>query len=376
MSELNTPNGNNVPENNGTPGSSGYQPPQQPPQQPPLPGQQPPAQPQPTQSMPQGYTQQIPQPPTQGYGVPPQNPYGYNQQPPYGQQPPYSQPYQPPQQPYQGYNPYGQQPPKKKVWPWVLVGCLLIGLLGLGGCVGCVAMTAYIADSNSSYDRSYDNYDYGYDYNYDFNDDFGSSQAYTFTYSEILSGNSSLESKIVDDTATNGVYRIGASDGLPAGRYFLEGDPALDGYYEVYTPSDSSSTASSDSFELAESITYIGNYYADFSAGDIVVFKPAAKQLMMPVDKASFTPESPYKSGLYLVGTDIPAGSYKVTLDETAAAGANNESAAYIMKDLEWDEDSILNEYYAIKGSNHTIEVKDGQWVEAYAVTLTPANAV
>lgn len=390
MSDQNTPNGNSVPENNGTPGPSGYQPPQQPP----LPSQQPttaPAQPtqapqvQPTQPMPQGYTQQIPQPPTQDYGVQPQNPYGYNQQPPYGQptgqpygqQPPYGQPYQPPQQPYQGYNPYTQQPPKKKVWPWVLVGCLFIGLLGLGGCVGCVAMTAYIADSSSSYTRSYDgyDYDYNYDYGYDYDDTYDYSQTYTYAYSDILAAHSTLESKIVDGKATEGVYKVGAGETLAPGRYFLEGDPTLESAYSIYSLTTTSKSISSDMYEQEESVTYLGNYYVDLNAGDVIVFTPTRDKYMMVAENATFAPESPYASGLYLVGTNIPAGTYKVAIDELTASSATMEAAAYVMKDLEWEDDFILNQYYAIKGSNHTIDLKEGQWVEAFAVTLTPVDA-
>ena len=61
--------------------------------------------------------------------------------------------------------------------------------------------------------------------------------------------------------------------------------------------------------------------------------------------------------------------------EQDAALNASAEAAAYIMKDLEWDDDSITDEYYAAKGGSHTITVEDGQWVEAYAVTLTPVEA-
>ena len=51
------------------------------------------------------------------------------------------------------------------------------------------------------------------------------------------------------------------------------------------------------------------------------------------------------------------------------------EAAAFLMKDLEWDDDSITDRYYAAKGGSHTITVADGQWIEAYGVTLTPVDA-
>lgn len=66
-------------------------------------------------------------------------PPGYPQQP-YGQQPP---PYG--QQPAGGYPPQGGYPPpprKKKVWPWVLGGVLVVLLLVVGGCVALVGTVA------------------------------------------------------------------------------------------------------------------------------------------------------------------------------------------------------------------------------------------
>lgn len=59
-----------------------------------------------------------------------QNPYQqphYGQQPPQGYQQPYGQPY-PPQQP----------PKKRKIWPWVLGGIILVFILLFAGCVAIV----------------------------------------------------------------------------------------------------------------------------------------------------------------------------------------------------------------------------------------------
>ncbi|WP_303202652.1 hypothetical protein [Raoultibacter timonensis] len=359
------------------------------------------------QAIPQGYTQHIPQPPTQQYGVPAQNPYGYQQQPygqqnaqqPYGQSPsqppygqPYGQPYQPPQQPpyggsagyqppqppqppYQPYGVSGQEPPKRKVWPWVLVGCILIGLLGLGGCVGCVACTAYMADSGRSNSYSYNYpYDDSYDYNYNYGDEYGYdpddySSLFAYSYSEIMENKDLYDNTIENGMISNGIYEVGVD--IEPGRYFIEGDPTAEGRYGLYEPNDDAV----DSYEMSESIVYFGNYYADLEKGDIIVFSPAADQHMMAVADATFAPTAPYSSGLYLVGTDIPAGTYTVTYEQDAALNASAEAAAYIMKDLEWDDDSITDEYYAAKGGSHTITVEDGQWVEAYAVTLTPVEA-
>lgn len=371
-----------------------------------------------TAAAPQGYTYQVPQPPTQPWGAPAQDPYAY-QQPPYGQQPygqqphqtqqPYAQPYQshqpygypqqqpygqqpyqpqpygspayqppqPPQNTYPPYGAYGQEPPKKKVWPWVLVGCLLIGLLGLGGCVGCVACTSMVTDSNrysNSYGYGYgDGYDYDYDYDYDdydylYGDDYDD-YYFGYSHSEIMADKSSYDNRIEGGLISNGIYEVGID--IDPGRYFLEGDAVQESRYYLYQLNEDAT----DSYKVSSSVVYFGNYYVDLKMGDIIEFSPVSDHSMMVVANASFAPTAPYTNGLYLVGTDIPAGSYTVTYDDASAVNASMEAAAYIMKDLEWDDDSITDRYYAAKGGSHTITLTDGQWVEAYAVTLTPVEA-
>ncbi|MFD3744227.1 MmpS family transport accessory protein [Nocardia sp. NPDC058633] len=75
----------------------------------------------------------------------PQQPYG-RQPPPYGQHTPgagYPQPGgYPPQGGYPQHGGYPQPPRKKKVWPWVLGGILVVLLLVVGGCVALVGTVA------------------------------------------------------------------------------------------------------------------------------------------------------------------------------------------------------------------------------------------
>ncbi|MEV0548361.1 MmpS family transport accessory protein [Nocardia salmonicida] len=126
-----------------------------------------PSGPPPSGDQPSGYEPSGQQPSgQQPYGQQPygQQPYGqqpYGQQPygqqPYGQQPYGQQPYGQPQgwnqqggPPYQqgGYPQGGYPPPKKrKVWPWVLGGVLLVFLVGLGSCIAIVATTVNEVDN-------------------------------------------------------------------------------------------------------------------------------------------------------------------------------------------------------------------------------------
>ena len=100
---------------------------------------------------------------------------------------------------------------------------------------------------------------------------------------------------------------------------------------------------------------------------------PDENARMYPASEAAFEPQAPYGSGLYLVGEDIPAGTYAVTVDESAEEAAGQESAAFVMKDLAFDDGSITDEKYVVRGGTQTVEVEDGEWLELYAAMATPA---
>ena len=74
------------------------------------------------------------------------------------------------------------------------------------------------------------------------------------------------------------------------------------------------------------------------------------------------------------MGIDIPAGTYKVVAQSDAPATKSQEAAAYVMKDLDFDDDSILETKYVIAGGSQTITVSQGQYVELYAATMAPVD--
>lgn len=309
-----------------------------------------------------------PQPP---YGQAPQQPYG---QQPYGAapQPPYGYPVQPPY-------PAPPAQPKKKAWPWVLAGCLLVFLLGIGGCVGCVSC-AMMIDSNyngsfdpyydDEYDGPYDPFsdDYGYNYPYGDSADSYDGSGY-LTYEAIKEAAGDLPNEIVDGNCSSGVYRVGAGQDIEPGRYFFEGSMDEEGYFSIFD-----SAGSSGGYDIESAISYFGNYFADLEEGDLVVFMGAGDDRMYLADKADFKPEAPYDSGLYRVGTDIPAGTYTVTAQDEAAAVADQDSAAFVMKSIDFDDDPITDTKYVLKGGSQTVTVKDGEWLELFAATATPAE--
>ena len=310
---------------------------------------------------------------------------GYSQQPytqqPYDQQT-YTQaaqtPY--PQQPYaQPIYPSNQKPAKKKVWPWVLGTCLVVFLLCMGGCVGCVACSVLTSDYNpsgSSNSQNNNGYNYGYNYGYgnSGNDNSGNgssgSSSATYTKSEIEEimkdeyniSNTSAK----DNRGTSGIYEVGAGKDLKPGLYYLEGSQSEESNYYTFTKQGE------DTYVVDDSVVYFGNYFTNLEEGDLIAFIGAGESSIYPASNDALGVSSPYQSGVYRVGIDIAAGEYVVTAQSNMAASTSQEAAAYIMKDLEFNNDSIVSTKYVIAGGSQTITLEDGQYVELYAATMKP----
>ena len=301
--------------------------------------------------------------------------YGAPAYPPQPQPPYYGSGQQPPYPPYPGQPPYSAtspQQPKRKTWPWVLAGCLIFLVLGIGGCVSCTAC-ALIADvADDRYGNSYDSYDYGYgdgyrygygdsDDSYDPNDDVDFSIDYIKSMLDLSNGT------LVEGKYTPGVYEVGASKDIKPGLYYLEGNPTAEADYVVFE------STTSERYAVEYGVTYFSNYFVELEEGEVLAWDAGSDLRMYPAADATFTPTAPYQSGLYRVGTDLPAGTYTITIQTDAAAGANNECGAFVMKDLDFDSDSITDTKYVVRGSSQNVTVKDGEWLELYAATATPA---
>ena len=284
-------------------------------------------------------------------------------QPYSGQTPPQS-PYAAPPSPYA----YAQQPqqPKKK-WPWIVLACILAFLLGLGGCVGC-ATVGIVADSLHNRSDSVHSYDYDDQYGFGYNpDSIPDSDVYGgFTLSDIKDAAGDLPNQVEGNQASAGVYVVGRD--IDAGQYFLQGDPSIESQFHIFTPEGSGT------YSLSSSVAYTGNYFADLAEGDVIAFLPDVDDAcMVPADDADFEPQTPYQSGLYRVGVDIPAGTYSVTVSSTAPQNASQDYAAYVMQDLDFDEDSITDSVYLLRGSTQTVTVQDGDWLELFGTVATPS---
>lgn len=287
---------------------------------------------------------------------------------------------------------YGYEPPtsggQKRRWPWFLLG-LAVGLVvGMGGCASCVGVMALADyDNYDTYDYDY-NYDdeYGYDHGYDYGygDDYGSdvpgidsdalneSPFDTYSYDELaeMFEGAGLAAGVPgeDGRCAMGFYTVGPDGDIPAGLYFTEGSNEKLSRFYVFE-----SESKERGYELEDGVQYFGNYFVELDDGDLIVFLPGAAELTMhPAPATSFNPTAPYNNGCYRVGVDIPAGSYTITALPADEGETDDESAAYVMKDLEFNDDSIIDTQYVIPGGKQVVTVADGQYLELFAATATP----
>lgn len=284
---------------------------------------------------------------------------------------------------YEAPAPAGGQGQKRR-WPWFLLG-LAVGLvIGLGGCVSCVGVMAAASydDARSSYPDSryyYDDSSRG--------DGLGGSDAApvlpdvpdsvapgTYTAEEIA------ETMFPDGAPSDvpadgsvckaGMYTVGANGQIPAGLYYLQGTEDAESHYYVFEPAE----GVEGRYEVDDSVVYFGNYFMQLDEGDLVVFKPAGDQTMYPAPSESIEPTVPYNDGCYRVGIDIPAGSYTITTYAPSAAATENECGAFVMKDLDFDSDSVVESAYVIPGGKQVVTVTEGQYLELFATTATPVT--
>lgn len=271
----------------------------------------------------------------------------------------------------QNNQPLSQAPaPKNKMWPWILLACFLAFMLGLGGCVGCTAVTTLVGAATHNREDNLHQFEYDDPYGYSVDpDELPDSDAYGgFTMDDIQNAAGNVQSEVEDgDNASEGVYVVGRD--ISSGLYFMQGDVSVESGFYLFTPEGSGT------FSLKTAVNYTGNYFSNLEDGDIIVFLPKVKDArMMPAEDADFAPQAPYAGGLYRVGEDIPAGTYRVSVSDTAPKNATQDYAAYVMSDVDFNDDSILESHYLLRGISQEVTMEDGQWLELFGATATPLD--
>ncbi len=259
--------------------------------------------------------------------------------------------------------------PKRKIWPWVLAGSILMALLLGSLTVACTS--ALVNFATSSIERSYDRSDI---YNYDAQDGllnyyFEGGQA---TFDDVLAAFNVTAGDPAGFDHGRGAYVVDSTDGIAPGLYYLAGtQTGVSNFYVLKGTERKSGTF----YAMETSVEYFGNYYTELEEGDCIVYVPQSEYdtFHLATDEPMAV-SIPYQSGCYRVGIDIPAGTYTITANAEEARTTDSEAGAYVMKDLEFEDDSIIEYALVIKGGRQTITVKDGDYLELFAAIATPSD--
>ena len=155
------------------------------------------------------------------------------------------------------------------------------------------------------------------------------------------------------------MYFVGSD--LPQGSYWFTGSNDELSYFFILEPTETEGT-----FNVDHINNYYGHNLMEVEEGEVLVL--VNNGTMQPLDSFKETFSAPYLSGTYRVGTDIPAGTYQLSLGE-----ANDYSACYVMSDLDFDTDSYLYEAYYIEGDDpEEITLDEGTYVELYNMSMKP----
>lgn len=263
---------------------------------------------------------------------------------------------------------------QKKKWPWILALCIVAALIVLGGFAAC--MSSVFSVAIDSMQRSTPEYDRSDLYNYDKQDGlwnyyYGGSGA---TFEDIMEDFNVEAGDAQSAPYGRGAYRIGSEFGIDPGLYLLEGSQAGVSNFYIFE-AEESSDGGETLYDLEVSVEYFGSYFAPLNEGDLIVYVPQdAGDTFTLAPNGSIGASAPYQSGCYRVGIDIPAGTYIITANADEARTTDSESGAFVMRDLEFDDDSITEEAYVIKGGRQTITVSNGQFLELFAAIATPAD--
>ncbi len=259
-------------------------------------------------------------------------------------------------------------PKKKGVGLIVTIIVLVVLFVGIGGCVACSAVVTAFDDARHT---SGDSYSYSYEYDSETGENanqqlrsyfaLDSNSAEPLTRSELdnIAQYGISSSSTGSNQYAPGVYIVG--ENLPEGSYWFDGYEDSLSYFFVLD-------AKTSNGQTTYTTNFINNYYGHnlltLKAGQVLILDN--KKGMVPLDKMTQKFSSPYGNGVYRVGTDIPAGTYKATV-----GSASDYSAYYVMKDLNYTEDSYLDQDIFFSDARSVeVTLTEGTYVELYNMSL------
>lgn len=282
-------------------------------------------------------------------------------------------------------------PEKMRRWPWVLLGGALGTLFGAGVCIVCASFAVIglfqqihgafpDGSSEGQPPEQGSPYDWSYPYGHDFlnggAEDSGDVTQVPFTYEEIVSAlpagpgfaEVSPETGVLSCSA--GAYQVGTLSGIPEGVYLLEGAPDKESRYFLFEAVSGRADPQKARYLYQSQNAYLGDHFVSLSDGDLIVYLPADDEdLMYDASAAPAHTQEVLSSGMYRVGVDVPAGTYRIERDEGLVDVTSLEPGAYVMSASSFAEGTVVDERYVALGSNQTVDVRNGDWLELYGAT-------
>ncbi len=194
------------------------------------------------------------------------------------------------------------------------------------------------------------------------------------TFEEILEKSETTEGVAFDGQFSEGAYIVSNDGVMKPGLYYVEGSPSELNTYEICKPSSKGEGLYYGSYALE----YLSFYLLEADEGDVVVYKPANPDCQMSLAPSSaLDVQPPYGSGCYRVGIDIPAGDYIMQENVSVVSDvpdAETKAGAYIMQDLLFDNNSIIQEVTFHGERTLLFTVEDGQYLELFAASARPVQ--
>lgn len=164
----------------------------------------------------------------------------------------------------------------------------------------------------------------------------------------------------------SGVYIVGET--INAGTYWFEGEDAELSSFYLLQPTDDGK-----GYNVALLNDYYGHNLMELKNGEVLILdNDEGMRHIDPIAPLDNGFKAPYSSGVYRVGVDVPAGSYRLGI----GSGADDFSAIYIMSDLEYTDGSYLYEAQYVEGDRpDEVTLEEGTYVELYNMTMSPIKA-